>query len=88
MTAPQAAGVVLFGDEAQMAQRLQNICGKEPERWAWYAGARLREIGASARQELNVIFSRKVHLFIYVKVRDKWMDDRSRYSTWGLNFNA
>ena len=51
-------------------------------------GARLREIGASARQELTIIFSRKVHLFIYVKVRDKWMDDRSRYSTWGLNFNA
>ena len=51
-------------------------------------GARLREIGASARQELTIMFSRKVHLFIYVKVRDKWMDDRSRYSTWGLNFNA
>ena len=51
-------------------------------------GARLREIGASARQELTIMFSRKVHLFIYVKVRDKWMDDRSRYNTWGLNFNA
>ena len=51
-------------------------------------GARLREIGASARQELTVMFGRKVHLFIYVKVRDKWMDDRSRYSAWGLNFNA
>ena len=51
-------------------------------------GTRVREIGAAARQDLTDMFGRKVHLFIYVKVRDKWMDDRSRYSAWGLNFNA
>ena len=51
-------------------------------------GARVREIGAAARQDLTDMFGHKVHLFIHVKVRDKWMDDRSRYSAWGLNFNA
>ena len=51
-------------------------------------GARVREIGAAARQDLTDMFGRKVHLFIHVKVREKWMDDRSRYSAWGLNFNA
>ncbi|MBO88373.1 MAG: GTPase Era [Rickettsiales bacterium] len=51
-------------------------------------GTRLRDIGASARQELSVMFGCKVHLFIRVKVRDKWMDDRSLYRAWGLNFNA
>lgn len=51
-------------------------------------GARVKEIGATARQDLTEIYGRKVHLFIHVKVRDKWMDDRSRYSAWGLNFNA
>ena len=51
-------------------------------------GARVREIGAAARQDLTDMFGRKIHLFIHVKVRDKWMDDRSRYSAWGLNFNA
>ena len=51
-------------------------------------GTRIKEIGASARAELSKIFGRKVHLFIHVKVRDKWMDDRARYNTWGLDFNA
>jgi len=51
-------------------------------------GTRIKEIGASARAELSEIFGRKVHLFIHVKVRDKWMDDRARYNTWGLDFNA
>ena len=51
-------------------------------------GAQVKEIGAAARTELGEMFERKVHLFIHVKVRDKWMDDRSRYSAWNLNFNA
>jgi GTP-binding protein Era len=51
-------------------------------------GVKVKEIGASARQDLMEIFGRNVHLFIHVKVRDKWMDDQSRYSAWGLNFNA
>jgi GTP-binding protein Era len=51
-------------------------------------GARIKEIGASARAELSEIFGRKVHLFLHVKVRDKWMDDRARYNAWGLDFNA
>ena len=51
-------------------------------------GTRLRNIGTSARQELTMMFGCKVHLFIHVKVRDKWMDDRSLYRAWGLNFNA
>ncbi|MGB0555518.1 MAG: GTPase Era [Alphaproteobacteria bacterium] len=51
-------------------------------------GTRIKEIGASARAELSETFGRKVHLFIHVKVSDKWMDDRARYNTWGLDFNA
>lgn len=51
-------------------------------------GARVKEIGAASRAELSEIFGRKVHLFIHVKVRDKWMDDRARYNAWGLDFNA
>jgi GTP-binding protein Era len=51
-------------------------------------GARIKEIGAAARAELSEIFGRKVHLFLHVKVREKWMDDRARYNAWGLDFNA
>ncbi len=51
-------------------------------------GQRIKSIGASAREELEQLFGRKVHLFLYVKVREKWMDDPSRYRIWGLNYEA
>ena len=51
-------------------------------------GSRLKEIGAASRAELGELLGRKVHLFIHVKVREKWMDDPSRYSAWGLDYNA
>ncbi|MCW9040949.1 MAG: GTPase Era, partial [Rhodospirillales bacterium] len=31
---------------------------------------------------------RRVHLFLFVKVRDKWEDDPERYKYWGLDFKA
>ncbi len=51
-------------------------------------GRQVKEIGAAAREEMSALFGCKVHLFIHVKVRDKWMEDPSRYSAWGLNYNA
>lgn len=47
-------------------------------------GDRLREIGARARAELGVIFDRKVHLKLFVRVTDKWKDDPLYYAQWGL----
>ncbi len=51
-------------------------------------GARIKEIGRAARLELEEILERRVHLFLFVKVREKWGDDPDRYRDWGLNFNA
>ncbi len=51
-------------------------------------GARIKSIGESARKELEEIFERRVHLFLFVKVREKWGDDPERYRDWGLDFNA
>ncbi|MBI1215126.1 MAG: GTPase Era [Alphaproteobacteria bacterium] len=51
-------------------------------------GARIKKIGAAARLELEEILGRRVHLSLFVKVREKWVDDPARYSTWGLDFNA
>ena len=49
-------------------------------------GATLKSIGAQARKELEEMLERRVHLFIFVKVREKWGDDPERYSQMGLDF--
>ncbi len=51
-------------------------------------GARIKALGKAAREELEEIFGRRVHLFLFVKVREKWGDDPERYRDLGLNFNA
>lgn len=51
-------------------------------------GQRIKSVGAAAREELEQILERKVHLFLYVKVREKWGEDRERYRDWGLDFEA
>jgi len=51
-------------------------------------GSRIKEIGAASRKELEEMFECRVHLFLFVKVREKWGDDPERYRDWGLDFNA
>ncbi len=49
-------------------------------------GHRIKSIGAAARAELEELLDRKVHLFLFVKVRPKWLDDPERYREMGLEF--
>jgi GTP-binding protein Era len=49
-------------------------------------GQRIREIGAAARAAISELTGRPVHLFLHVKVRADWGDDRSLYSAIGLDF--
>jgi GTP-binding protein Era len=51
-------------------------------------GKRIKTIGARARAELGAMLDRKVHLFLFVKVRDKWLDDPERFAAIGLDYNA
>ncbi len=51
-------------------------------------GARIKAVREEAVSDLEEILGRKVHLFIFVKVREKWGDDPERYREWGLDFNA
>ena len=41
-----------------------------------------------ARTEIEELLEERVHLFLFVKVRENWIDDPARYKDWGLNFNA
>lgn len=51
-------------------------------------GGKIKKIGELARKELEILFGHRVHLFLFVKVREKWGDDPERYIEWGLDFNA
>jgi GTP-binding protein Era len=51
-------------------------------------GSRIKKIGEAARKELEDLLGHRVHLFLFVKVREKWGDDPERYHEWGLDFNA
>ncbi len=49
-------------------------------------GRSLKEIGKMAREELEDMLDRRVHLFIFVKVRKNWSEDRERYRNMGLDW--
>ena len=49
-------------------------------------GQTIKAIGADARAELAEMFEVPVHLFLFVKVREKWGDDPERYREMGLEF--
>ena len=51
-------------------------------------GSMIKMLGKAARIEIEQILERSVHLFLFVKVRENWMDDPDRYKIWGLNPNA
>jgi GTPase len=51
-------------------------------------GKRIKAIGARARTELAAMLDRKVHLFLFVKVREDWLDDPERFQAMGIDFNA
>jgi GTP-binding protein Era len=49
-------------------------------------GATIKAIGEASRRELEQITEGKVHLFLFVKVREGWGDDPERYRAMGLEF--
>jgi GTP-binding protein Era len=51
-------------------------------------GSRIKSLGETARKELEEILEHRVHLFLFVKVREKWGDDPERYRDLGLDFDA
>jgi GTPase len=51
-------------------------------------GQRIKAIGARARAELEQMLERWVHLFLFVKVRQNWGEDRERFAALGLDYDA
>jgi len=51
-----------------------------------HKGETIRAIGQASRLELAEILERKVHLFLFVKVRENWGNDPERYREMGLEY--
>jgi GTP-binding protein Era len=49
-------------------------------------GRTIKAIGTAARKEIMEAAEQKVHLFLFVKVRENWPDDPERYREMGLTF--
>jgi GTP-binding protein Era len=49
-------------------------------------GSRVKQVREAAQKELQDMMGRKVHLFLFVKVRENWQDDPERYREMGLDF--
>ena len=49
-------------------------------------GAKLKAIGAAAREAIGEHLGRKVHLFLHVKVNPRWEEDRGLYREIGLEW--
>ncbi len=51
-----------------------------------HKGETIKAVGREARADLTEFLGRPVHLFLQVKVRENWMEDRERYTGIGLEF--
>ncbi len=51
-------------------------------------GRKIKSISEKARAELETMFERRIHLFLFVKVRENWLEDRERFQAIGLDFDS
>lgn len=51
-------------------------------------GARIRKVREDAQQEMQELLERPIHLFLFVKVRENWIEDPERYRNLGLEFKS
>jgi GTP-binding protein Era len=49
-------------------------------------GEAIKAVSTQARAELEVFLGRRVHLFLQVKVRPNWLEEKERYMEMGLDF--
>ncbi|MEQ8166971.1 MAG: GTPase Era, partial [Alphaproteobacteria bacterium] len=51
-------------------------------------GRQIKEIGQAARQELERFLNRRVHLFLHVKTRENWAEQREHFRSLDLDYDA
>ena len=70
--------VAVRPDSAEVPPGLAGYVGK--------GGQQIRTIGERARTELAGLLGRRVHLYLHVKVKPDWDEDRGLYRDIGLEW--
>lgn len=67
----------------------QIVVGRESQRpiVLGKGGQRIKSIGEAARTELAEVLGQKVHLFLHVKVDERWADDKEVFEEMGLDWS-
>jgi GTPase len=50
-------------------------------------GRQIKRLGERSRAEFEKMLEQRVHLFLFVKVREDWAEDRERFTAIGLEFD-
>ncbi len=51
-------------------------------------GQTIKTIGELARKDMEAAFDRRIHLFLHVKLRENWSEERALYQRLGLDYEA
>ena len=51
-------------------------------------GSKIKDVRERSQAELEQMLERKLHLFLFVKVRENWQEDPERYREMGLDFES
>ncbi len=72
------------------AHRADDLCRARQQKAIvlGHKGETIKAIGSAARKEITEAAEQKVHLFLFVKVRENWGDDPERYREMGLDFHS
>jgi len=74
------------GKEVRIDQTIYVRRGSQKAIVLGEGGRMIKQVGEAARHELEELLGLKVHLFLFVKVREAWLDDPERYREMGLDF--
>ena len=74
------------GEEVRIDQTIYVRRGSQKAIVLGEGGRMIKAVGEAARHELEELLGVKVHLFLFVKVREAWLDDPERYREMGLDF--
>ena len=51
-------------------------------------GENIKKIGKLSREELSQIFGKKIHLFLFIRVKKNWTSNDENYKFFGMNVDA
>jgi GTPase len=71
---------------ARVEQTIYVTCDAHKKIVIGEKGRTIKAIGMAARKDIEAAAEQRIHLFLFVKVRENWQDDPERYREIGIEF--